>query len=253
MMSKLFRAISIVGIMVWLVSNILAQSSNSSLSGSVTDMNGANIAEVNIRLTPLNASATAKVLDARTNYDGNYKFENLVPGRYVLRVGPLSFAGEIEKLVRIPEDTRIDVSVELGKGCGRLSDQAGSISEQDKAEVFKLSLINGIGSLVPSEARKKIVLSAKNIRPDWIKNIGIQIKLMSPEEIESRASRNGDFLYLSISNLQATGGCIAVSVNYMWATDTRSPVLHMDGGGISFEFRRENGKWIGNQVAHWVS
>ena len=233
----------------------LSQTVKGSISGLVMDTRGATVPGARVRLRPFSAPTDITALETKTDDLGKFNFEAIDADEYVLAVTSVYFPVETERLVTVREASRIDITIEIGRGCGRLSDRSGVITDDDKAQVVRLALAMAVRGLLPSEERHKgFVLSTKYIEPQWISDkTGTKIKLMKPENIQRIANDHGDFLYISFSDLQATGACIAVSVDYSWAVGNKSRIVHMDSGVIMVEFRKVAGKWVGTNAGSWVS
>ncbi|MGH9906176.1 MAG: hypothetical protein ACRD8U_11425, partial [Pyrinomonadaceae bacterium] len=101
---------------------------------------------------------------------------------------------------------------------------------------------------------KGVILSTRNIKPEWIKGIqDTTIKLMSQKQIQRKADREGDFLYLSFQEIKVRGTCIVVTVSNTWAVGKNSKGFILSGGGYTYEYRKQSGKWMGRFVSGWVS
>jgi hypothetical protein len=91
-----------------------AQTIRSTLTGTVTDPNGAIVAGVLVTATNVatNISTTAK-----TNNNGLYTFTALVPGEYVVAVEHSGFKRFVQSgvVLQIAEATRLDVPLEVGQ------------------------------------------------------------------------------------------------------------------------------------------
>jgi hypothetical protein len=81
------------------------------LSGTIMDQNGAVIPGA--KVTAFNIDA-GKTLSTSTNDAGEYKFEDLVPGKYRIESEYAGFKIGVRELVVGDSDTRGDVSMEVG-------------------------------------------------------------------------------------------------------------------------------------------
>ncbi|HCC58138.1 MAG TPA: hypothetical protein DEQ47_12950, partial [Solibacterales bacterium] len=81
MFSMKISTISLSLMLLAMPSAMLAQSQNSSLSGSVADTSGAVMPNVSLTLTSVERQSVAK---ATSNSAGLYTFPNLEPGNYEL-------------------------------------------------------------------------------------------------------------------------------------------------------------------------
>jgi len=106
----LLGAISLVIISAGLCAG---QDVNASLSGTVTDANGAAIPNATLTLT--NPQIASKVT-LRTDATGEYNFTNLTPGTYELSVSAPGFQSTVEKgiLLTINQHARTNVQLSVG-------------------------------------------------------------------------------------------------------------------------------------------
>src|SRR5499426_2985351 len=97
--SLLFAVLAISG---------LAQSSNATLSGAVTDPAGAVVAGAELTLTNTATNFEAKFT---ANERGEFTFRNLTPGTYDLKVGKSGFQNYVQKgiILTINAVGRVDV------------------------------------------------------------------------------------------------------------------------------------------------
>jgi Carboxypeptidase regulatory-like domain len=249
------RTLILILVLFWQGFPTSSQTTTGSISGVVVDTQGAVIPDANIILFGAQDGQDTRALKTKSDIDGRFTFKDLVPGHYILKISHIILNIETEKLIDIPYPKNVDVAIELGRACSELSRKANGTMEMDKAEVVRLTLTKAIDRLLTVEERKEgFILSTKNIKPKWIVNKSVvRIKLMSPGKIQQKADRHGDFLYMSFSEVRSTGGCIAVSVNHSWAVGNNSKISYVSGGGITYEYRKEAGRWIGKKVAEWVS
>jgi hypothetical protein len=229
--------------------------SNATLSGSVTDVLGASLPDAKVRLKNISNQDHPQWTETTTDDNGKFYFKNVCPGEYVVSVHHATFNTEMETLITVPNTNQLEIKLELGGGCGRLSDKDGEISEKDKAEVTRLALASAIRKLLPQEsAKNRIILSTKNIKPEWFVDwSSLKLELMDQKQIQQKADHEGDFPYIAVSEIKATSTCIAITLNYTWAKKKDSQALHMDEAGTTLEFRKESGKWSGKTVVSWVS
>ena len=108
--------ISIIGLgllLSVLPSAILAQSQNSSLSGSVSDASGAVMPNVSLTLTSVERQSVAK---ATSNSAGLYTFPNLEPGNYELEAKASGFRPFVQKGISlsIGQSVHVDLKMEIG-------------------------------------------------------------------------------------------------------------------------------------------
>lgn len=239
---------------------VFSQTASSSLYGTVSDSNGILIPRAKVLATlrgPI-STGSPRLFETETNDEGKFSLRNLPSAVYEVRV---SFAGsesKAEEIVFVPKGETVEIAIQFGRGCDGIAGGAGVVNDVDKAEVVRLTLAQAIspklGLLEQEQRDKGVILSTRNIRPEWIKGVqGITIKLMSQSQIQRKADRERDFLHMSFPEVRVKGTCIVVVVANSWAVGKRSRVLYMSGGGYKYEYRKESGKWMGRFVSGWVS
>lgn len=92
---------------------VLAQSSNATLNGIISDALGAIVPGAELTLTN---SATAFEAKFTTNERGEYTFRNLTPGTYELKVSKQGFQNAVQKgiILTINSIVRVDVQLKVG-------------------------------------------------------------------------------------------------------------------------------------------
>ena len=130
----------------------------------------------------------------------------------------------------------------------------------DEAQVVRLTLERALlAQEIPDyhiiADKSNIVLSTQNLDRGWIPQLdGINILLLDPKEIQAKADREGDYLYLRFRELEVQeAGRIIVSLSNIWAQSKNSKVIYLSGGGFTIEYHRENGIWVGEVTMSWIS
>lgn len=95
----------------------------------------------------------------------------------------------------------------------------------------------------------QVILLTRNIKPEWVPKIpGVRFVLLSPSHVQKRADREGDFMYLFFSLLQVKDAKVMVSLAWDCAVGRHSrplaPPFRLCGGGFTYEYRKELGKWV---------
>lgn len=91
---------------------LLAQLSNASIKGTVTDPSGAVVPQANVQLTN---SGTGEKREAKSRADGRYEFVALAPGEYELRADATGFAQWSGKLtLRVAQEAVVDPLLQTG-------------------------------------------------------------------------------------------------------------------------------------------
>src|SRR2546429_9440960 len=100
---------ALILLFIWIIGG--AQEFRGSITGKVTDPNGANIpgATVTIKNVDTNVQATAN-----TNDEGSYEFRLLLPGKYTLTVSAQGFSATTREgiEIRVADKLTLDVSMQ---------------------------------------------------------------------------------------------------------------------------------------------
>lgn len=106
-----FLAVAVFSLLLG-ISNIFAQAGNGSITGVVTDSNGAVIPNATVKITN---NAKGNSLTTTTSGDGIYNFTSLEPGKYTVAANSGSFAEQkLEVEVQVGRTT--DANFTLGAG-----------------------------------------------------------------------------------------------------------------------------------------
>jgi hypothetical protein len=99
--------------MVFLATSGMAQSTNASLNGQVTDQSGAAVPNVALMLTSV---ATGSVSTATSGSDGSYTFPNLSPGIYNLKASAKGFRDYAQNGIELTHSAIVhqDISLVVG-------------------------------------------------------------------------------------------------------------------------------------------
>jgi len=120
-------------------------------------------------------------------------------------------------------------------------------SESDMSEIIRLSLTTAlVDKRIPGYnlIKDNIILSTENIREDLVPEIpGVNLVILEPDDIQLKADREGDLLYLRFKlELQNDRNAIVRLENY-WMMSETSTRLHLSGGELWFAYRKESGVW----------
>ena len=231
-----------------------AQNSNGSLSGMVTDLMGIALPHAKVRVTQ--TSDRRNNFETKTDDQGKFHLANLPSGRYQVSVTRQDSASTKQQAVTVPRGRTVEMEIRFSAGCDDVAE--GTATDEDKAEVIKATLAEVASSrsdLIEQTQREKgAVLSTQNIQRDWVRELpGLSVQLLTPAEIQHKANTQGDFLFLSIPEVKVRHQCIAVTVTNSWAVGTRSRSVYLSGGGASYEYRKQSGRWVGKLVSGWIS
>lgn len=140
------------------------------------------------------------------------------------------------------------------------------ITDEDKAEIISQMLrreivgkqVNEKDNLVSDfelmmKAKDGIVLSDKHLKASLVPKIPeIRILTLSPREIQQKADREGDFMYLVFTQFDVKGVKVLVTLTKTWAKRKSSTMIYLSGGAETYEYQRENGKWVGKFLQGYV-
>ena len=153
----------------------------------------------------------------------------------------------------LTESTSITVSIKPGT-------ESDTYNESDVAEIIRLSLtIALVDKQIPDypliKDKENIVLCTDNIDRDLVPEIdGVKLIMLDMDEIQTKADREGDFLYLRFTKLEIHNERSAVvNLDNTWMKRKGSPHMYLSGGGINISFTKESGTWTGKILATWIS
>lgn len=136
----------------------------------------------------------------------------------------------------------------------------GELSEEDRAELIRLTLERAlIDQEIPDygliEDPQNIVLSSENIDPGLVPELeGVNLIVMTPEEIQQKANEEGDFLYLHFDEITVhSADKVTVSLSNSWAVAEDSETAYLSGGGFTIEYTRDGDGWTGEVTSEWIS
>src|SRR5262245_49350523 len=114
MTTKLMRAILVFSLVALLVSpTAFAQRITGSISGNVTDAQGAVVSGAKVTVTN---EATGLTVTTTSNAQGNFEVQNLQPGQYSVKVESGSFAPSVFKVpVKVGVNTPVAAKMKLGQ------------------------------------------------------------------------------------------------------------------------------------------
>lgn len=131
------------------------------------------------------------------------------------------------------------------------------ISDEDRAEVIRLTLDYAlVKKSIPDynfiKDPKNVPLSTRDISADLLPKLdGINLILLTPDEIEQRAEKDGSYFYfLEFGEIKAEGETISVTINHN-PKYAKKPKVKAFGGSVEIKYRKQDGKWKG-EVASWV-
>src|SRR5579862_5825534 len=104
--------VSILAIRVLVAAPVAAQVSGATLSGTITDPQGANVVGAKVTVTDV---GTGVIVDAETNSTGAYSVPNLNPAEYEVSVSSTGFSTTVTRVtLRVGEKQELNLKLALG-------------------------------------------------------------------------------------------------------------------------------------------
>lgn len=134
-----------------------------------------------------------------------------------------------------------------------------SIDDNDRKEIIRLILagpdsIETIPDIRMQGDLQGLIVSTQYIDADWLPKIeGFKLLPMTKEEIQNKADKEGDFLYLSFGEFKLEGETVKTSINNTWAVGKNSKNFYLSGGGKVYTAYKKDGKWMVEQTGYWIS
>jgi hypothetical protein len=140
-------------ILVLSTASALAQLSTAALNGVVTDASGAVVRSANVVLRNVDTGIENQ---ATTNDTGNYRFSNVAPGRYTLRVSSASFSTKqiSEFVLAVNQTATIDVPLVPGA-------TAEVVTVEATAEQLQVSS-SELGTVIATKQVNDLPLNGRN-------------------------------------------------------------------------------------------
>jgi hypothetical protein len=254
-----------------------AQEQYGTLKGSISDDLG-SVSNATITLISNSTSVGNRYQRqqiSNTSGDGAFAFTSVPFGTYNIKIENKCVTArrngiEINSTKAIIIDIKIDSvdcvqkeSLEAAKWktCDEnTSKSTFELTDSDRGEIF-LELIKNSEEeyqipdydILVNQA-VGIVMSAENSDKDWLKLIpNLKITIVNLTEIKAFAKkRKEDILVLSFSS-KAIGNCVKANIGTGWVVGKKSNLIYLSGGGCSYTFRKESGKWIGKQESCSIS
>ena len=131
------------------------------------------------------------------------------------------------------------------------------LTNADVADILRLTLeralvareIPDYGLLV--EGKQSVVLSTENIEVDLVPETpGVDLVLLSQEEIQDKANSEGDFLHLNFfTPFKVADSKVEVNLANSWAVSEDSNTGYLSGGFFTLEYEKVDGQWEGTLLA----
>jgi len=147
-------------------------------------------------------------------------------------------------------------------GTGNTGPQPAELSAAELSEIAELALrIALVDKKVPDfnllPNPKRVVISTPNSTVQLPKLPGIRLVLLTPDAIQAKANKEGDFLYIELGTPSPCKGRYCLDVKTRWAVSEgpRATVtIHLSGGGMQLIFgRTESARWQVTIGVMWIS
>jgi hypothetical protein len=148
---------------------------------------------------------------------------------------------------------------------GGLKPHQHQITNADKTEIIRRTLESELLGQKPHgvheitdfdllmRAKGGVVLSSRHLKRKLVPHIPqAKLLVLSPQEIQAKANREGDFLYLIFSRFDVDDLKVVVTLKKVWAKSKTSKEDYISGGSVTYEYRREKGKWVKRFVEGYV-
>ncbi len=106
---------------------------------------------------------------------------------------------------------------------------------------------------------EEIIISEENIEKLDLPNLeGVSLVMQSNNEIQQKADKEGDYLFLKITQFELADNKITISISNMWAVGKHSQNKYgyLSGGGFQISYVKSNGTWIQDEketMKFWMS
>jgi len=134
-----------------------------------------------------------------------------------------------------------------------------ALSAADKRELAEIGLQwavdGGLSDFALVKDPVNLIVSNANL-PDKseLKLTGRTLTVLSPQQIQERANKEGDFLYFRFGAFIGYKDRARVTVGLVWAVSSQSESQYLSGGGATLKFERRDGKWTLLPVTNrWMS
>ena len=170
--------LALFSVLVFASGMALAQSTNGSLSGTVTDASGAVIPGVPVTATNSN---TGIVASSTTNGAGVYQFASLQPGTYEISTRSQSFQAATVKNVELQIDARLSIDFSL-----RVANAQAVVEVSTTLDALK-EVGSTVGGVIPNQKLAELPMTV-------LMNTMTQfVSQLFPSSLEKACSHRGAF------------------------------------------------------------
>jgi len=229
------------------------------IEGSVVEGNGAAVPVV--RVTLLEPGGKVSIRQTLTDADGKYSFAGVPAGRYEIELT----STQIKRTLRRHVDATSSGTVVMNfvfsyEPCSEdgIKFKSDVVPDPLRAEVVRklIELSFGLGPMASETDRggKEIILVPRNINPDWLTPVQkSRLSVMTREQVQALTDQGDSRLYYSVSTITKRGDCIGISMLENVTIKGQIEDANMAGGATVYEFRKIDGRWVGEVLVRWIS
>lgn len=250
-----------------------AQEIRGTISGTVFIENSSVLgAEINLLSKSVNTLGYRYQVNRRTTIadaSGKFTFSFIPYGIYDIKIKKdcVTFR-KTDVEIKSAETLKIEVKIasedckqkELEenakwKVCEEISSKNNiELNNADKNEIFRELLKNADEEeKIPDyniliNQPSGIVMFSENADKDWFEQIvNLKITVLSYAEIQALARKKKEDILVLSFNYKIIGNCVKAMIGTSWVIGEKTKQIYLSGGGCSYTFRKESGKWIGKQ------
>ncbi len=243
----------------------VAQEQRGTITGTVTDENGAPVAGAKISVKLKDSVNYDPTVERTTDENGNFTVIALRLGIYIVKAESSCLSKRDENIPVLSEKKTV-LNIELPdencaekeakeqlewKACEQETSVAGlQISDAEKAEIVNQMLEELLKTDFLGYREEGVITSTENIEPIWIKSFpNLKLTFLSPQKIQAKADKEGDLGYLSFSAWRPGNSCVFIGLTYETAVSKTSKNSYCSqGSSRGFLFRKDSGKWKMKQL-----
>jgi|GEM_PF-7114242 len=246
----------IIGFCLLLAVSSFAQTATGSLGGTIESFVPGVVpnAEVAIRLKSAKESFTKTTTSSET---GEFNFVDLPAGVYEIEIKASNGSSYKRGGFRVTAGESLKYTIEFGTDYENDYGKKIELSETEKAEIVNQILQESLTkkqipdySFLTTQSGA-VILSSQNINPEWVRPLA-NVKLLTAGEIQQKADKSGDFMYVSFTEFKISNECLIVAVATEWAIAQNSKDEYRYGGGSKYIYRKESGKIIRRMIISWI-
>jgi pimeloyl-ACP methyl ester carboxylesterase len=135
-------------------------------------------------------------------------------------------------------------------------------TEENLKEIIRLALeIAVIEGSIPSyhliKDKQNIVICIDNLQKNLLPKFErINFIPLTSQEIQEKADKEGDFLYLKFRRIEFKAGVVSVDLDNIWAVSQATRAkggAYLSGGGFTLKIYKEEGRLFPQIISMWIS